>query len=51
MVEQSYSPQVDVKKRGEEGETSEDKIYPSDTFLQADKMAPCVKAIAAKPET
>lgn len=41
MVEQSYSPQG---RYGGRGETTGDKMHPSNTFLQAGKIGPCVHA-------
>lgn len=41
MVEQSYSPQG---RYGGQGETTGDKVHPSNTFLQAGKIGPCVHA-------
>lgn len=49
MVKQSYSPQGSYEAEREEGEAT-GKIHPSNTFLQAGKIAPCVMVLAAKSQ-
>lgn len=48
MVEQSYSPQGRYEAEREEGEATGDEIQPSNTFLQAGKICPCVMVLAAE---
>ena len=50
MVKKSYSPQGSYEAEREEGEATGDKIHPSNTFLQAGQIAPCVMVLAAKSQ-